>query len=108
MNGAVVLHSCTSSSSRASTSSTLWLQLLDAARSGTRPPASMARSAAMRSGDADPAARASAVTACGVGDQWPPAPSGSPGVPAAAGAREVISGSGPSGSSAASARASSA
>ena len=42
MNGAVTLHSWTSSSSIGSTSSTRWIQLLTACGSGTRPPASTA------------------------------------------------------------------
>ena len=71
MNGAVWLQSWTSSSSTGSTSSTTWLQLLYGCGSGTRPPASIAVPAAMRSGDAEPAVSASAVSACGVGDQWP-------------------------------------
>ena len=69
MNGAVWLQSWTSSSSTGSTSSTNWLQLLCGCRSGTRPPASIAVPAAIRSGEAEPAVSASAVSACGVGAQ---------------------------------------
>ena len=69
MNGAVWLQSWTSSSSTGSTSSTCWIQLLTASRSGTRPPASMARWAAIRSGEAEPAVSASVVSAWGVGVQ---------------------------------------
>ena len=65
MNGVVTLHSWTSSSSSGSTSSTRWIQLLVEARSGASPPASIAVPAAIRSGEADPAISASAVSACG-------------------------------------------
>ena len=50
----MTLHSWTSSISRGSTSSTTWVQLLMVARSGTRPPASMAVPEAIRSSDAEP------------------------------------------------------
>ena len=109
MNGAVMLQSWTSSISTGSTSFTRWIQLLTGCRSGTRPPASMARFSAIRSNDADPAVSASEVSAAGVGVQCPPAPPGSPaGRPAPDGPRASISGRGPPGSSAASAEASSA
>ena len=58
-----MLHSWTSSSSSGSTSSTRWVQLFTGCRSGTRPPASIAVPAATRSGDAEPAVSASAVSA---------------------------------------------
>ena len=92
MKGAVWLQSWTSSSSTASTSSTTWLQLLCGCRSGTRPPASIAVPVAIRSGEAEPAASASAVSASGVGVQCP--------LRAVSGARAsvTISGSGPLGS----------
>ena len=48
-NGAVTLHSCTSSSSSASTEPRTWVQLFSVTRSGTSPPASIAVPAAMRS-----------------------------------------------------------
>ncbi len=63
MNGAVWLHSCTSSSSRGSTWSTCWIQLFTGAVSGSRPPASIAVPALIRSGDALRAVIASAVRA---------------------------------------------
>ena len=66
MNGAVALHSCTSSSSIGSTASTVATQLFVAARSGTSPPASIAEPLAMRDEDADPADSARAVTTSGV------------------------------------------
>ena len=66
MNGAVLLHSCTSSSSTGSTSSTRWVQLLTSCRSGSRPPASMAVPAAIRAAPAEPAVRASDVRLCAV------------------------------------------
>ncbi len=59
----MTLHSWTSSISRGSTSSTTWVQLLIVARSGTRPPASMAVPAAIRSSDAEPVDSASEVMA---------------------------------------------
>ena len=62
MNGATELHSCTSRSSIGSTSSTVCTQLLVCARSGSRPPASIAMPRSMRSGDAEPATSASELT----------------------------------------------
>src|SRR3954454_15890798 len=48
MNGAVTLHSCTSSNSSGGTSWTRSLQLLVGARSGTSPPASIGVAPAVR------------------------------------------------------------
>ena len=62
-NGAVTLHSCTSSISSGSTSSTTWVQLLIVARSGTSPPASIAVPEAIRSSEAEPVDRAREVMA---------------------------------------------
>ena len=105
MNGAVILHSCTSSSSISSTSLTRCTQLLTGWWSGRRPPASIARRAAIRSGEADPAASASAVTACGVGDQcrrtFPLSPPSSWSTPV--GPNVTIGGTSPAGSIATSA-----
>ncbi len=107
MKGAVMLQSWTSSISTGSTSLTRWIQLLTGCRSGTSPPASIARFSAIRSNEADPAVIASDVSACGVGAQWSVPGSGSPaGAPDPEGPRTSISGRGPSGSSAASAEAS--
>ncbi len=58
MNGAVALHSCTSSSSSGSTSSTFWVQELLTWVSGSSPPASTAVPARCASRLAWPADRA--------------------------------------------------
>src|SRR6478735_1929417 len=62
MNGAVWLHSCTSSSSIGSTWSTVCTQLFVSAVSGTSPPASIAVPATRRSSEACSAVSASAST----------------------------------------------
>lgn len=81
------------------TSSTDWIQLLVSCRSGTRPPASMAVPAAIRSREAEPDTRARSVTSCAV--SAPPPATGSaatapePKVPMTSAGGSSPAGSGP-------------